>query len=174
MDPDWRCFLMTSPTASAQKIPGVCNRIDWHFHDITLATCQTQEQEVGDCTIGIDKAIIWHCSDFWSRKPFYNLVHASRSLMAPNIATSYPRVLCNIIPIRYLESMAMMESPWHHKPVVFVNIVSLPSLSIRRHQWRYRLYYYGVVFAHLVTGCGINVKGPSGLDSDRWIPHAMC
>ena len=34
--------------------------------------------------------------------------------------------------------------------------------------------YYGVVFAHLATGRGINVKDPSGLDSDRWIPHSRC
>ena len=27
--------------------------------------------------------------------------------------------------------------------------------------------YYGEVFAHLVTGRGINAKDPSGLDSDR-------
>ena len=29
-------------------------------------------------------------------------------------------------------------------------------------------------FAHLATGCGINAKDPSGLDSDRWIPHSRC
>ena len=33
--------------------------------------------------------------------------------------------------------------------------------------------YYGVVFAHLATGRGINAKDPSGLDSDRWIPHSV-
>ena len=31
-----------------------------------------------------------------------------------------------------------------------------------------------VFFAHLATGRGINAKDPSGLDSDRWIPHSRC
>ena len=26
----------------------------------------------------------------------------------------------------------------------------------------------------LATGCGIKAKDPSGLDSDRWIPHSRC
>ena len=34
--------------------------------------------------------------------------------------------------------------------------------------------YYGVVFAHLATGRGINAKDPSGMDSDGWIPHSRC
>ena len=32
---------------------------------------------------------------------------------------------------------------------------------------KHKLDYHGVVFAHLATGCGINAKDPSGLDSDR-------
>ena len=41
------------------------------------------------------------------------------------------------------------------------------SRSIKRHQWKHKLDYYGVVFAHLATGCGIKAKDLSGLDSDR-------
>ena len=51
-----------------------------------------------------------------------------------------------------------------------VNIDSLRSRSIKRRQWKHKLDYYGVVFAHPATGCGINAKDPShasGLDSDR-------
>ena len=33
-----------------------------------------------------------------------------------------------------------------------------------------QIEYYGVVVAHLATGCGIKAKDPEGLDSDRWIP----
>ena len=44
---------------------------------------------------------------------------------------------------------------------------SLSSRSIKRRQWKHKLNYYDVVFAHLATGCGINTKDPSGLDSDR-------
>ena len=62
----------------------------------------------------------------------------------------------------------------HHKRVPFVNIASLPSRSIKRCQWKRKMDYYGVVFAHLATGCGINAKDPSGLDSDQWIPHSRC
>ena len=46
--------------------------------------------------------------------------------------------------------------------------------SIKRCQWKHKLDYYGVVFAHLATGCGIKAKDPEGLDSDRWIPHSRC
>ena len=60
----------------------------------------------------------------------------------------------------------------HHVP--FVNIDSLRSRSIKHRQWKHKLDYYGLVFAHLATGCGINAKDPSGLDSDRWIPHSRC
>ena len=60
------------------------------------------------------------------------------------------------------------------KSVPFVNITSLRSWSIKRCQWKHKLDYYGVVFAHLATGCGIKAKDPSGLDSDRWIPHSRC
>ena len=58
--------------------------------------------------------------------------------------------------------------------VPFVNIASGRSRSIKRRQWKHKMDYYGVVFAHLATGCGINAKDPSGLDSDRWIPHSRC
>ena len=57
---------------------------------------------------------------------------------------------------------AIVESPRRHKHVPFVNIASLRSRSIKRRQWKHKLDYYGVVFAHLATGCGINAKDPSG------------
>ena len=57
---------------------------------------------------------------------------------------------------------------------LYVNIASLRSRSIKRCQWKHKLDYYDVVSAHLATGCGINAKGPSGLDSDWWIPHSRC
>ena len=69
---------------------------------------------------------------------------------------------------------AIVESPWRHKRVPFVNIASGRSRSIKRRQWKHKMDYYGVVFAHLATGRGINAKDPSGLDSDRWIPHSRC
>ena len=69
---------------------------------------------------------------------------------------------------------AIVESPWRHKRVPFVNIASVHSRSIKRRQWKHKTDYYGVVFAHLATGRGINAKDPSGLDSDRWIPHSRC
>ena len=69
---------------------------------------------------------------------------------------------------------AIVESPWRHKRVPFVNIASVRSRSIKRRQWKHKMDYYGVVFAHLATGRGINAKDPSGLDSDRWIPHSRC
>ena len=69
---------------------------------------------------------------------------------------------------------AIVESPRRHKRVPFVNIAFLRSRSIKRRQWEHKLDYYGVVFAHLATGCGIKAKDPSGLDSDRWIPHSRC
>ena len=59
----------------------------------------------------------------------------------------------------------IVESPRRHKHVPFVNIAFLRSRSIKC-QWKHKLDYYGVVFAHLATGCGINAKHPSGLDSD--------
>ena len=68
----------------------------------------------------------------------------------------------------------IVESPWRHKRVPFVNIASVRSRSIKRRQWKHKMDYYGVVFAHLATGRGINAKDPSGLDSDRWIPHSRC
>ena len=69
---------------------------------------------------------------------------------------------------------AIVESPRRHKRVPFVNIAFLCSRSIKRRQWNHKLDYYGVVFAHLSTGCGIKAKDPSGLDSDWWIPHSRC
>ena len=69
---------------------------------------------------------------------------------------------------------AIVGSPRRHERVPFVNIVFLRSRSIKLRQWKHKLDYYGVVFAHLATGCGINAKDPSGLDSDRWIPHSRC
>ena len=69
---------------------------------------------------------------------------------------------------------AIVESPRRHKRVPFVNIAFLRSRWIKRRQWKHKLDYYGVGFAHLATGCGIKAKDPSGLDSDRWIPHSRC
>ena len=68
---------------------------------------------------------------------------------------------------------AIVESPWHHKYVLFVNITFLLSRLIKRLQWSNKWGYHGKVFAHLATGCGNNAKDPSGLDSDRWIPHSV-
>ena len=42
----------------------------------------------------------------------------------------------------------------------FVNIASLCFRSIKRRQWKHKLDYYGVIFVHLATGCGINAKEP--------------
>ena len=69
---------------------------------------------------------------------------------------------------------AIVESPRRHVYAPFVNITSLCSRSIKRRQWKHKLDYYGVVFAHLATGRGINAKDPSGLDWDRWIQHLRC
>ena len=69
---------------------------------------------------------------------------------------------------------AIVESPWRHKRVPFVNMASVRPRSIKRRQWKHNMDYYGVVFTHLATGRGINAKDPSGLDSDRWIPHSRC
>ena len=54
------------------------------------------------------------------------------------------------------------ESPRRHKCVPFVNITSPRSWSIKWRQWKHKVDYYGVVFAHLATRCGINAKDPSG------------
>ena len=77
-----------------------------------------------------------------------------------------------VVTLRLL--CAIVESPRRHKHVPFVNIAFLRSRSIKRCQWKHQLDYYGVVFAHLATGCGIEAKDPSGLDSDQWIPHSRC
>ena len=70
---------------------------------------------------------------------------------------------------------AIVESPRRHKHVPLVNIAFLRSWSIKHRQWKHNLNYnYGIVFAHLATGCEIKAKDPSGLDSDRWIPHSRC
>ena len=61
-----------------------------------------------------------------------------------------------------------------HKRITFENITFLPSRSIRRCQYRRKLDYYGVCFAHLAIKCGTNAKDPSGLDSDRQILHSRC
>ena len=61
-----------------------------------------------------------------------------------------------------------------HKHVPFVNISSPRSRSIQRRKGKHELGYYDVVFVHLATRCGFNTKDPSGLDSDRWIPHSRC
>ena len=61
-----------------------------------------------------------------------------------------------------LPSCAIVESPRRHKHAPFVNIAFLCSRSIKRRQWKHKLDYYGVVFAHLDTGCGIKAKDPSG------------
>ena len=66
----------------------------------------------------------------------------------------------------------IVKSPRRHKHVPFVNTASLRSRSTKRRQWKHKLDYYGIDFAHLATGCGINAKDPSGLDSDRWILHS--
>ena len=68
----------------------------------------------------------------------------------------------------------IVESPQRHKRVPFVNIASLHSRSIKRRQWKHKMDYYDIVFAHLATGCGINAKDPSGLDLDWWIPRLRC
>ena len=57
---------------------------------------------------------------------------------------------------------AIVESPRRHKRAPFVNIAFLRSRSIKRRQWKHKMDYYGVVFAHLATRCGINVKDPLG------------
>ena len=94
------------------------------------------------------------------------LVKAPRGIQCPGClgqAVVTLRLLC-----------AIVESPRRHKRVPFVNIASLRSGSIKRRQWKHKLDYYDIVFVHLATGCGINAKDPSGLDSDRWIPHSRC
>ena len=62
---------------------------------------------------------------------------------------------------------AIVESPRRHKRVPFVNIAFLRSRSIKRCQWKHKLDYYDVVFAHLASRFGIKAKDPEGLDSDR-------
>ena len=53
---------------------------------------------------------------------------------------------------------SIVELSW----CLFVNIASLHSRSIKRCQWKNKLDYCGVVFAHLATRYGIKVKDPSG------------
>ena len=98
---------------------------------------------------------------FWSLLFFFAAVLGGSLRLTEAVVTS--RLPC-----------AIVESPRRHKSVPFVNIASLRSCSIKRRQWKHKLDYYGVVFAHLATGCGIKAKDPSGLDSDRWIPHSRC
>ena len=56
----------------------------------------------------------------------------------------------------------IVETPWRHKHVPFVNIAYLRSRSMKRRQWSHKLDYYDVVFAHLATVCGINAKDHRG------------
>ena len=49
-----------------------------------------------------------------------------------------------------------------HKRVPFVNIAFLSSRSIKRRQWKHKLDYYAVVFAHLASGVGLKRKTPRG------------
>ena len=71
-------------------------------------------------------------------------------------------------------SCAIVGSPRRHERVPFVNVASLRSRSTKRRHWKHKLDYYGEDCAHRDTGCGINAKDSSGLDSDRWIPRSMC
>ena len=57
---------------------------------------------------------------------------------------------------------AIVESTRRHKHVPIVNIASLRSRSIKRRRWKQKNDYYGVFFAHLSSGCGINAKAPLG------------
>ena len=92
---------------------------------------------------------------------------------SPSVDSQCPGCLGQAVVTLRLPS-AIVESLWRHKRVPFVNIASVRSRSIKRRQWRHKMDYYGVVFAHLATGRGINAKDPSELDSDRWIPHSRC
>ena len=98
---------------------------------------------------------------------------ASLICQSPSVDSQCPGCLGQAVVMLRLPS-AIVESPRHHNRVPFVNIASVPSRSIKRSQWKHKMDYYGVVFAHLATGCGINAKDPSGLDSDWWIPHSWC
>ena len=97
----------------------------------------------------------------------------TRPLSMVSLATDSPGNFGQGVVTLRLPS-AIVESPWRHKRVPFVNIASVRSRLIKRRQWKHKMDYYGVVFAHLATGRGINAKDPSGLDSDRWIPHSRC
>ena len=114
-----------------------------------------------------------------SRPPVWDIrdtVNPPRGFDQSAMLTSY-RVwdyLFNPTPVTLRLPCAIVESPRRHKRVPFVNIAFLRSRSIKRRQWKHKLDYYGVVFAHLATGCGIKAKDLSGLDSDRWIPHSRC
>ena len=61
-----------------------------------------------------------------------------------------------VVALRWL--CAIVESPRRHKRAPFVNIASLRSRSIKRRQWKHKLEYYDIIFAHLATGCGIHAK----------------
>ena len=92
---------------------------------------------------------------------------------SPSVDSQCPGCLGQaIVTLRLL--CAIVKSPRRHKHVPFVNIAFLRPRSIKRRQWKHKLGYYGVVFAHLATGCGIKAKDPSGLDPYRWIPHSRC
>ena len=92
---------------------------------------------------------------------------------SPSVDPQCPGCLGQVVVTLRLPC-AIVESPRRHKHVPFVNIAFLRSRSIKHRQWKHKLDYYGVVFVHLATGCGIKAKDPPGLDSDRWIPHWRC
>ena len=68
----------------------------------------------------------------------------------------------------------IVESPQRHKHAP--SAARYTSLqSIKPGQWKHNWDYYGVVFANLATGCGINAKDrPKRVDSDWWIPRSRC
>ena len=107
-------------------------------------------------------------SDAGSTKKLASLIGQS-----PSVDSQCPGCLGQAVVTLRLPC-AIVQSPRRHKRVPFVNIAFLRSRSIKRRQWEHKLDYYGVVFAHLATGCGIKAKDPSGLDSVRWIPHSRC
>ena len=90
---------------------------------------------------------------------------------SPSVDSQCPVCLQQAVVTLWLPC-TIVESLWHHIHVPFVNIASLHSWSTKCLQWKHKLDYNGIVFADLAAGCGINAKDPSGLDSDRWIPHS--
>ena len=101
------------------------------------------------------------------------LKRASLIGQSPSVDSQCPGCLGQAVVTLRLPC-AIVKSARHHKHLPFVNIAFLRSRSIKRRQWKHKMDYYGIVFAHLATECGINAKDPSGLDSDRSIPHSRC